>query len=374
MKSQALRYARIVLSSLLLFFTCQVLQARETGVPSSPLNTAAVNPPEPDQQLLVSLMVVLPGNVEGLADGFRLRFNTGYLRSIVDDAVKMNNFSENLSSYRESTDLIVERRPLIVSYDTIFLRLTNTTIRDYRLKIYAKSFGPNMLAYIEDAWLHKYRVFELNGDTTRFNFSVTSDPASQASNRFRIIFAAFGTLPIQFTGISAVAVNNKVKLQWTAADDQEIKQYEIERSTNGLDFSVLGTVNSGSSNGYAWVDQNPCNGINYYRVHGIGRSGEMVYSKLVKAAVNNAPGGMLVYPNPVAGHILHLNLSGKKPAIYTLQLVNGQGQAVMQAPVKHSGGTIPYTIAISTAILPGRYILVLQQPGESPVQESLVIL
>ena len=116
------------------------------------------------------------------------------------------------------------------------------------------------------------------------------------------------------------------------------------------------------------------NGINYYRVRIVSRSGELVYSKLVTAVVNNVSAGISVYPNPVAGHVLHVSLSVKKPTVYTLLLADGLGHTVMQEPLKHSGGNMSYTIFMNAAIPPGRYILMLQEPGEAPVQKSLVIL
>lgn len=376
MKSQAIRRALTLLCPLLLLFvTSPVLKAGETGRISAEINTPSLlNPPTPDQQLLINLMVLLPGNGEGLADGLRMRFNTGYLKSIEDDALKMHNFSENLSSYRESTELIVERRPPIVSQDTVFLRLTNTTIREYRFKMYAKSFAQNMLAYVEDGWLNTYKVINLSGDTTNFDFNVTANPASQASNRFKVIFVTFGTLPIYFTGISALPGYNSVQVKWTTANDKEVAQYEIERSYDGTNFSIVGTVYSGSNSGYSWMDEHPLRGISYYRIRSTVTGGEMIYSSVVKADVKNGGSSITVYPNPVPNHILQINLSGLESAVYSLLLVNNVGEVVMQQSVKHVGRNASYTISLNSAVLPGRYSLLIRKPGGSPLQKSLIVL
>ncbi len=375
MKSHALRHARTLLSPLLLLLiTTPVLKAGKTGKPAAEVHAASLlTPPIPDQQLLINLMVVLPGNVEALADGLRMRFNTGYLKSISDDAVKMNNFAENISSYRENTELIVERRPPIISMDTVFLRITNTTIRDYRLKMYAKSFGQNMVAYIQDACFEKHQVISLNGDTSSINFSVTANPASQASNRFRIIFVTYGTLPVHFTGISALPGYNNVQVQWTAADDKEVARYDIERSSNGTDFLNVGAVNAGSNGSYSWVDQHPVSGINYYRIHSTGMAGEITYSTVVKAAVKNAGSDITVYPNPVVNKTINVLFTNMDKGTYQLRLINTNGVAVSTQQIVYAGGNVTEPVVLNPGIATGTYQLEIIKPDKSRWVRAVVI-
>lgn len=375
MKSQSLRHARTLLSTLLLLLiTTQVLKAGKT--PTLLSSATAVNvhtPVNPDQQLLVNLMVMFPGNVESLADGLRIRFNVGYFRSTVDDILKMNNFAENISSYRENKELIVERRPLIVLYDTVYLRLTNTTARDYRLKMYTRSFAQNMIAYIEDAWLDRYQVISLNGDTTDLNFTVTTNAASQASNRFRVIFVTYGTLPVHFTGISASPGYNNIKVQWTATDDKEVAQYKIERSSNGKDFSTVGTVYPGSNIGYSWVDQHPLSGNNYYRIRSTGSGGEITYSTMVKAAVKNAGSDITVFPNPVVNKTIKILFSNMDKGTYQWRLINTNAVVVYTQPLIHAGGNVTVSVVINSSIAAGMYQLEIINPDKRRWVRAVVI-
>jgi hypothetical protein len=240
--------------------------------------------------------------------------------------------------------------------------------------MYTRDFSKDKIAILEDSWLDRYQVIDLGGDTTNFNFSVTSDPASQASNRFRVIFVGHSILPVHFTGISAMAAPGNIKLLWTAADDKDVTRYEIERSSNGVDFLTAGTVLPGGNGAYTWLDQSPLKGNNYYRVRSISLSGEIIYSKVVRASLFTDAGGITVYPNPVAGHMLNLSLSGMKADVYTISLLNNLGQPVMQQPLKHGGGNAAYTIRLNSELPPGKYSLLIQQPGESPQQKSLLIL
>lgn len=375
MKIHILRHGRTLLNFLLfLLINTQVSKAGKTATPLSEATSLhAFTPANPDQQLLVNLMVMYPADVESLADGLRIRFNEGYLRSTVDDILKMNNFAENISSYRENKELIVERRPLIVLYDTIYLRLTNTTVRDYRLKMYTRSFGPNMIAYVEDAWLDNHQVISLSGDTTDFNFSVTTNPASQASNRFRIIFVKFGTLPVHFTGISALPGYNNIQVQWTAADDKEVARYEIERSSNGTDFSQVGTVYPGSNSDYSWVDQHPLSSINYYRIRSTGWAGEITYSTVVKAAVKNAGSDITVFPNPVVNKIITVLFSNMDKGTYQLRLINTNGEVVSTLQIVYTGGNARVPIVLNSSIAAGIYQLEVINPGNSKSVRAVII-
>jgi hypothetical protein len=381
MKSQTLRQARILLSPFLfLFITAPVLKAGKIADKSfSVAATNLLNPPNPDQQLLVNLMVMLPGNVESLADGLRIRYNDGYLRSTVDDILKMNNFAENISSYRENKELIVERRPVIELHDTIYLRLTNTTIRDYRLKLYTRNFvAGNMLAYIEDAMSDSYRVIDITGDTTNFNFTVTSDPASRASNRFRIIFVGFGILPVHFTGIEAQPKPQAVQVRWTTANEMDIKKYDIEKSPDGHSFLNAGSLlphnSTGAAGTYTWLDINPLSGNNYYRIRSTGFSGEIIYSDIVKAAFNKPADGVSVFPNPVTGHTLQLTFSLMVRGVYSLNLINNQAQVVFKQQLNYAGGSARQNISFNSNIAPGNYILEIWKPDSNRIQKRLVIL
>jgi hypothetical protein len=176
-----------------------------------------------EQQLITNLMILNPGNIASLADGIRVQYNDNYIAGINDDDEKMGNFAENISSYRGGKKLIVERRPMIGAHDTIFLRISNTGIKDYRLQIGAIDFVQTGIpAHLEDSYLGTSSSIELGGTVNNYDFSITADPASAAQDRFRIVFGtAVTSLPVLDNGISIYpnpAVNNTVGLQFTGME------------------------------------------------------------------------------------------------------------------------------------------------------------
>jgi hypothetical protein len=105
-----------------------------------------------------------------------------------NDALKPNNFTENMSIYRFGKDLMVERRPLITQNDTLQLRLWRTQNTNYQIQLTMENFSlpEGSTAVLEDRYLNTSTPIVLNGQQT-INFSVNADPAS-TGERFRIVF------------------------------------------------------------------------------------------------------------------------------------------------------------------------------------------
>lgn len=143
----------------------------------------------PDQQLWINLYQGTPGSDAALSDGMRVRYANGYSAATTDDLEKMGNFGENIASYRDSKKWIVEKRPLIVKNDTIFIRLSGMGQRKYFFSIGTSGFAQNgMTAFLVDQYLGSRSPISLSGNEAGFSFAVNADPASSAADRFMIVF------------------------------------------------------------------------------------------------------------------------------------------------------------------------------------------
>lgn len=102
-----------------------------------------------------------------------------------------------------------------------------------------------------------------------------------------VIFA----LPVSVTNYTASLVNNKVQLKWTASYDAGVRQYQIEKSTDGIHFDVLGNLDAAAGNSgsfdYRLTDENPAEGVNYYRLTLLHTDGLVKYYAVRKVV---APG------------------------------------------------------------------------------------
>ena len=316
-------------------------------------NVSVVNPITNginDQQLIVNLLAVNPGNIESLADGIRIRYNDSYVADTTDDVEKMGNFAENISSLRQNKKLIVEDRPMINADDTIFLHTTNIAVKNYRFEIGTLNFiQTGVTAFLQDSYLNTSTPIDLSGAINDIDFSTSSDPLSLAQDRFRIVFKLVAPLPISFIDIKAYQTagtngqNAAVAVEWKIASELNMKHYEVERSTDGSSFSrsatQLATGNNGLDANYKWTDLNPVTGNNFYRVRAVANSGEIKYSSVVKVNIGKIVRDITVYPNPVTNKLINIRFSDINKGIYQLRLINNIGQVVLSRKLTHMGGS-----------------------------------
>src|SRR6185369_9415208 len=149
-----------------------------------------------------------------------------------------------------------------------------------------------------------------------------------SNNRVRKVTGGFiGCTPLQlrllfFQGENKGSYN---LLHWKLADGGSINDFMIERSDRPNSFGTIGFV-SGTSNAtgsYAYVDQHPLNGINYYRLKQTEYNGSTDYSQTI--AVTNQKLNNLdvdLWPNPGMGKITIMSSA----IIDELKIINLAGQ------------------------------------------------
>lgn len=113
------------------------------------------------------------------------------------------------------------------------------------------------------------------------------------------------TLPllvVRLTDFTATGNLCTAQLAWSTSSEENFNKFDIEYSTNGRDFSVIGSVSGtgGPSTGANYrfaYDQNTSKG--YYRLKMIDRDGTVNYSKSIAVATRCNERGVVINPNPV---------------------------------------------------------------------------
>jgi len=100
---------------------------------------------------------------------------------------------------------------------------------------------------------------------------------------------------------ASLAKDNTAWLLWDAASDNNVIAYDIEKSTNGIDFIKTSSVNPADAayrNGYTFTDRN-LSASNYYRIKMISADGKVYYSsvQLLTLTEKNSV-TFKAYPNP----------------------------------------------------------------------------
>ena len=112
------------------------------------------------------------------------------------------------------------------------------------------------------------------------------------------------TLPVTWIGFTAENKGNYVLLNWSTAFEKGAQRFMIERSSNGVDFTTIGSVeayNIISGGQYTYTDTEPFQGKVYYRLKEIDTDGEFEYSVIRFVNSNVYSISLTVFPNPTNG-------------------------------------------------------------------------
>lgn len=151
--------------------------------------------------------------------------------------------------------------------------------------------------------------------------------------------------PVELTNFQVVKEDESSLLTWSTFSELNSSLFEVQRSTNGLNFETIGKVdaagNSPDQIDYSFVDSNPKSGINYYRLNMVDLDSTSVFSeiKFLNFAISffNRDVPISVFPNPASQFIRLLsnqNLEG-----HTVTLLNLRGSVLKSLPYT-SGMTI----------------------------------
>jgi hypothetical protein len=296
------------------------------------------------------------------ADGIRADYNPAFSADIDDlDNLKCTNSNETFGILRNNIFLATERRPTIFNKDTLFLKLTQTSKRNYQFKFIPSNFADAALtATLEDSYT-KLPVLLNLFDTTRFNFVINTDVASQATNRFRIIFGKSSILAVQFLSLKAYPNNKNIIVEWKVENELNIKKYEVERSTDGSSFTMLNSVNARGNNlaalNYNYIDSGTEARDVFYRVKSIALDGSVQYSQVVKVSSEKSKAKFSVYPNPITSNTIHLKFLNQPAGLYTVQISNNTGQLVFEKAIDHKGGNNTKNIELLPSVKSGNFQL-----------------
>lgn len=305
-----------------------------------------------------SLYEIDADGTKGIADGnlitFSERSNTAFEN---EDAVKMNNFQENFAVLRDGNKISIERRSLLQLNDTIFYSMWNMKRKNYELEIAATglTLPEGSMAFLEDSYLQQKTVLDAN-DTTRISFTVSTDNASAAAGRFRIVIEPSAVVPVTFSNVKAYAIKRNIMVEWTVQNELNINSYVIERSPDGIHFSVAGNCNArGGNTTYNWLDEQAIPGDNFYRIKSKDNAGNSNYSRIVKVYLGDQKPAVSIYPNPVTDHLVTVSFSNMPAGLYNLHLYNAAGQLLFSKQVQHAGGNAAETISFDKTLSKGAY-------------------
>jgi hypothetical protein len=165
-------------------------------------------------------------------------------------------------------------------------------------------------------------------------------------------------LPIKLQAFTGSLNKDIAILKWTTSSEINAKEFQIEQSTNGLNFRNVGSVSALNRIGgasYSYDDNGLVSGNNYYRLKLVDKDGQSAYSKVI--VINKGENSGLqvaVYPNPTTAviNITHPLVEQKT----TLLISDLSGRVIMEKELGF--GTKQSTINVSS-FTKGQYNIII---------------
>jgi hypothetical protein len=304
------------------------------------------------------------------ADNLYVRFNN----SATDnkdalDGVKLTNPEVNFYALSADNQKLSLDSRVFNNNKVVPLGFTATAANTFTIKV--SDYGITEEVYLRDKLLNVETKLDAN---TTYTFSV--DPANAATvgeNRFELVFRTAAALPTNFVSVAAQQKGSAIEVTFNTANETNMNSYEVEESKDGSSFTKGTTLEAknATANSYSWLDVNTNNGNNYYRVKAIEKNGTVKYSQVVRVNIGTKRSEFTVYPNPVKGGTINLQLTDIEKGVYTVKVVNNLGQEIATKVLNHNGGSANQTISIGN-VPTGKYNMVITN-GTTTVTKTVIV-
>jgi hypothetical protein len=149
------------------------------------------------------------------------------------------------------------------------------------------------------------------------------------------------TLPLKMGDFSASKQVAGIRLGWETLHEQNTAYFDVERSSNGADFTTIGKVTakgySSSKEQYNFTDAAPAPGTNYYRLKLADADSRFSYSQTIVIKNTNDLVNIEIFPNPVSD-LLQVQLPAKQNGPATITITDAMGKLIFTKPVQLSTG------------------------------------
>lgn len=201
------------------------------------------------------------------------------------------------------------------------------------------------------------------GTDIRYEFTFTvKNGGGQAGTIVFDNFANAGqaaALPVKLDNFDAAKDGSGIKLSWIAATEDGVVRYEVQRSSDGVNFKTIGSVTAENKRSYSYLDVLPSSGNNFYRLRIVDLDNTAKISHVVSLK-SKLSVGIEAYPNPVRDRMV---VQHPKAVMGTrLQLISLTGQVLKDVQVPANAVVTPVDV---TGLSNGTYYIVFRSGSES---------
>lgn len=185
---------------------------------------------------------------------------------------------------------------------------------------------PGKAMVAEGGGWYKYTIVGATCSDIVFN----NNSSPQTPDQYHICNEAWydGTIPAWVTNplpvnimnysVKILSDNKTIANSWTVGNEENVLQYDIQKSIDGKNFETIGTVAAKGLHDYNFNDKINSSIITttfYYRLKIVDKSGSVAYSSLQKISWQPAKSNIKISPNPATKYVNIYSLNAKELVI-----------------------------------------------------------
>ena len=206
----------------------------------------------------------------------------------------------------------------------------------------------------------------LNPNTTYYYRIKSTNPAGNSIYTSVVNATTQSALPVTILSFNAVQQNEQVKLIWKVAQEVNVKKYEVEYSTDGILFSIMGVIEASKKYKYSFIKNSLKSGKYFFRIKVIDVDNSYEISPTIliefksKATIN-------IYPNP-AKSFVRVELEETPLDDTFIILVDAVGKTLNKVKVLKKSFELPIN-----QLVKGFYHVQLFSKGEQIGKKTLLV-
>ncbi len=277
-----------------------------------------------------------------------------------EDAEYLSGVSQvNLSSKAaDNTVLAINQLPFPPKSQIIPLNVNVPADGSYQLTVPELQNIPLLYqVWLKDAF--RKDSLNLKGTNPAYNFNAVLNDTTTFKNRFSVVIGIDDNYAYQLLDFTATKQTTSVKVAWVTANESNNTYFTVERSTDGVNYTTIGTLRSNGQGNYEFVDNTPeLNGKNFYRLRQEDFKGTITYSTAIPITFvsgSNVTSALIsLYPNP-SSTTINIDIEQVDPNVtplYTITITGSAGKVMTKASTSQNSwqGDI-------SKLLPGTYYI-----------------
>lgn len=233
--------------------------------------------------------------------------------------------------------------------------------------------------WLIDNWtLHSYTSTTSSTVTLSGSFNLVLEfYENSGDNRVTFSMRTLSLMPVSLESFTAAQKNKDVVLNWSVSSGSNPKSFEVERSSNGTNFSRILTVGSGNNisvTNFSATDKAPLSGVSYYRLKITDLTGVITYSKTLMINLSAVSSDAVTfYPTIVAdGYVTLKSRNSVKNAVIAISDLSGR--IISKQNIGNIIADQPMRILIgSHSQVRGMYIITLAGSGTAVATGKVII-